>query len=157
MENETVVSEINYLLEHLEQLLAAARRLPWGHSVLIDAEQVRTIIDQVRHALPESMRQAEWVLRERDRILEEAGHNADQVMNDALERVHALALDSQVVKEAQIRAEAIIEEAEKRAQEIHRGAISYADEVLAGLDDQIAKLQMSVRQDRQSLRPRSSA
>ncbi len=157
MENEKVVSEISYLLEHLEQLLASARRLPWGRQVLIDADQVRTIVDQVRHALPESMRQAEWVIRERDRILEEAGHNADQIMNDAVERVHALALDSQVVKEAQTRAQEIVEEAEKRAQEIHRGAISYADEVLAGLDDQIAKLQMSVRQDRQSLQPRSSA
>lgn len=157
MDEAKVISEVNYLLEHLEGLLTQARRLPWGRQVMVDAEAIRTVVDQVRHALPEEVRQAAWIIQERDRIIQDAGREADQLMNSAVERAHALAGDSEVLKEAEARARDIVREAEQRAQEIHLGALSYADEVLAGLDDHIGKLQNSVRQDRQSLKPRTSA
>jgi len=151
---DAVVSEVSYLLEQLDQLLNGSRRLPWGRQALVDTEAVRTIIDQVRHALPEQVRQAEWIIQERDRIIGDAGRQADQVMHDAMQRVHLLAADSEVVKEAQERADRIVEEAERRAQEIHSGAIAYADGVLGHLDSQIAELKDKVRQNRESLKPR---
>lgn len=153
-EEKAVVSEVGYLLDQLETLVDKARRLPWGRQVLVDAEQVHTLLEQVRHALPDQMRQAEWVIRERDRIIADAGHEADHLMNDALDRAKALAQNSEVVKEAQVRAQEILHDAERRAQEIYSGALSYADQILGGLDDHIAKLQQTLRQDRQSLKPR---
>lgn len=155
MEEGTVVSEVSYLLDQLEALVDSGRRLPWGRQVLVDADQARTLLEQVRHALPEQMRQAEWVIRERDRIIAEAGKEADHLMNDAVDRAHTLAGNSEVVREAEARGREIIAEAERRAQEIYTGALSYADEVLGGLDEKIAALQNRVRQDRQSLRPRT--
>jgi cell division septum initiation protein DivIVA len=156
-EEKTVVSEVGYLLDELGNLVDSARRLPWGRQVLIDGDQVHTLLEQIRHALPDQMRQAEWVIRERDRLIAEAGQQADKVMNDAVDRARSLAENSEVVKEAQVRAQEILQDAERRAQEIHSGALAYADEVLGGLDDRIAKLQQSVRQDRQSLKPRNPA
>ncbi len=151
------MSEVKHLLARLDDMVNQARRLPWGHQALVDVDSIRTLVQQVRHALPEEVRQAQWVIQERDRIIQEAGREADQLMDDALDRARALAGDSQVMKEAQAHAQEIVKEAEKRAQEIHLGALAYADEVLADLDEQIAKLQNTVRENRQSLRPRTSA
>ena len=157
VDHETVISEVAHLLDKLERLADSGRRLPWGRQVLVDDEVLRTLVEQIRHALPEQVRQAEWIIRERDRIVEEAGQNADHILAEAQTRAQALADDSEVLKEAQGRAQDILREAERRAQEIHAGALAYADEVLENLESQIGRLGDTVRQNRQTLRPRSAS
>lgn len=157
VDQETVISEVAHLLDKLERLADAGRRLPWGRQVLVDDEALRTLVQQIRHALPEQVRQAEWIIRERDRIIEDAGQNADHIVSEAHTRAHALADDSEVLKEAYGRAQEILREAERRAQEIHAGALAYADEVLGSLESQIGRMGETVRQNRQTLKPRTAA
>lgn len=157
MDERTVTSEATYLLDQLVELLESGRRLPFAHQALVNQEQALTLIEQVRHALPEEMRQAQWVIRERDCIIEEAGRQSSQVMNDAQDRADALANDSEVVRKAQALAQEIVAAAEQRAQEIHLGALDYAKDVLQGLDDHIATLLATVREDQKSLSPRKPA
>lgn len=153
MERETIIAEVGHLLDQLEHLAETGRRLPWGHHVLVDADALRTTVEHLRHVLPEEMRQAQWIIQERERIIQEAGSEADQLVSQALDRAHAMANDSEVVKEAEARARDIIRAAEARAREIHRGALAYADDVLAKLDNDVARLKAMIDQNRQALRP----
>ncbi|MCL5116170.1 MAG: ATPase, partial [Firmicutes bacterium] len=73
MEHETIISEVGHLLDKLEALVQSGRRLPWGRQVLVDEDAIRTTIEHLRHTLPEEVRQAQWIIQERDRIIEEAG------------------------------------------------------------------------------------
>lgn len=153
MEPNGVVSEVAYLLDQLETLVDRGRRIPFGHQVLVDKEEIKTAVEQIRHALPEEVRQAQWVIKERDRIIEEAGREADRLMTDALSRVHQLAGDSEIVKEAQERADGIIRQAEQRSGEMRVGAIAYVDDMLRGLDEELTRLKTTVDRDRQALKP----
>lgn len=156
MDQETVISEVAHLLDKLERLADSGRRLPWGRQVLVDDEALRTLVQQIRHVLPEQVRQAEWIIHERDRIIAEAGQNADHIVAEAHTRAQALAEDSEVLREAQGRAQEVLREAERRAQEIHAGALAYADEVLERVESQINRIGDTVRQNRQTLKPRSA-
>lgn len=157
VEQERIVSEVGLFLDKLEELLDQGRRLPWGRQVMVDGDALRTVIQHVRHALPEEVRQAQWIIQERDRIIQSAGEDADQMVNQALERARALAGESEVVREAEVRAEEIVRLAEQRAREIYDGALAYADDILARLEGQIGDLQDEVRRNRGALSPQSVA
>ncbi|MCY0878003.1 MAG: ATPase [Firmicutes bacterium] len=148
------IQEVEYLLDQLEAIVKQGRRLPWGHLVVVDPEAIRAVLDHIRHALPEVLKEAEWVVQERDRLMQEAAQEADQVVREARSRAEALAGDSEIWRAAKARADDLIAEAERRAQEIHRGALSYADDVLAALEQELDKMAMTVRQNRESLKPR---
>ncbi|MCY0898605.1 MAG: ATPase [Firmicutes bacterium] len=154
MEHGHGIQEVQYLLEQVEAIVQQGRRLPWGHLVLVDPDAIRTCLDQIRHALPEVVKEAEWVIQERNRIIEEAAKEADHVVQEARSRAETLAGDSEVWKTAKARADEVVLEAERRAQEIHRGALSYADDVLAALEQELDKIAATVRQNRESLKPR---
>lgn len=148
-----IVTEVEALLDQLEEILNEAKRIPWGRQALVDAAAMKVLLDQVRRMLPEEMRQAQWVVKERDRILEEAGQEADSLRNSAQARVEVMADDAEVVRAAKSRAKEIIQAAEQSAQEIHRGALQYVDEVLEGLDNEIGRIQQTIRANRDSLKP----
>jgi cell division septum initiation protein DivIVA len=156
MQEGTVVSEVSYLLEKLESLVKSARRLPWGRQVLVDQEQMSALVDGLRHALPEAVRQAQWVVQERERLIADAGRDADEIIHAAQERAVKMAGDSEVTRAAEQRARDLVHEAEQRAQEIHAGAIAYADDVLGRLERDVSRMLASVRQDRESLNPEAA-
>ncbi|NMP22990.1 ATPase [Sulfobacillus harzensis] len=157
MEQELIISEVARLLDKLEELLQDGRRLPWGRQVMVDADAMRTVIQHLRHALPEEVRQAQWIIQERDRIIQSAGHEADQIMSDAMQRARTLAGDAEVVREAQTRADEILRLAESRAREIHQGALAYADEILAQVERTMSRAVEEVRRDRGALNPEQAA
>lgn len=153
MEQAGIVSEVQHLLDQLEAFIDSGRRLPWGRQILLDGDALRANLDHLRHALPEEMRQAQWVIQERDRIIQETGQEADQMLSQALDRAHQMAQDSAVVKEAEIRAREIVGLAEERAREIHQGALAYAEELFAQVEKQLDELANAVRRDRTALKP----
>ena len=157
MEHETIISEVGHLLDKLEALVQSGRRLPWGRQVLVDEDAIRTTIEHLRHTLPEEVRQAQWIIQERDRIIQEAGRDADHLVSEAVHRAHALADDSEVGREASERASEMVRQAQMRATEIHQGALAYADDMLARLEADLGRLHATVRQNRQDLHPRESA
>jgi len=101
----TFVSEFNELLKRIEHILQEARRLPLTHRVLVDEEELRTLLNQIGHVLPEEMRQARWIVQERDKILAQAAQDAEQMREEARQDTAARAAESPWVQEAQVMAQ----------------------------------------------------
>lgn len=57
------------LLEELEDIVDAATKVPMMSKVMVEAEDVFSIIREIRLALPDDVQQAKWIRDERDRIL----------------------------------------------------------------------------------------
>ena len=60
------------LLEELEDIVDAATKVPMMSKVMVEAEDVFSIIREIRLALPDDVQQAKWIRDERDRILADA-------------------------------------------------------------------------------------
>ena len=60
------------LLEELEDIVDAATKVPMLSKVMVEAEDVFSIIREIRLALPDDVQQAKWIRDERDRILADA-------------------------------------------------------------------------------------
>ena len=132
--------DILYLVDRLEAAINKGFVIPFGAKRLIDEDDCLDIIDQMRIAVPEEIRQARRVMQDRDRVLAQAKEEADRVVALAREEAARLADMHEVARAAQERALAIQRQAETDAQATRDGADQYAQQVLLDLQQRLDEL-----------------
>lgn len=145
--------DILYLLERLEEVLGAGRRLPFMSQTLVDDEECLAIIDQIRLSIPNEIRQARKLNAERDGILDEARVRAEQILRAAEEDARERVRDHPIARQAEGRAEELFAQAERRGDQIKREADEYAYKVLLDLDRRLDGLVSTVRNGLHALQP----
>jgi vacuolar-type H+-ATPase subunit H len=115
------------------------------NNVVIDQATALDLIDQLRVAVPEEVRQAKRINQDSDRILENAQKEADRVIARAQEQAAFLIEERELTRAAEIRSQEIVEEGHRQADEIRRGADEYAASVLIRLEGEVVKLLQSIK------------
>jgi len=144
--------EIMRLLEEFENVVEESSRIPMTGKVIINEDILYNYLDSFRATLPETVREAEWVLREKERILAQAQKEAETIVDTAKSKLERIAGESEIVKVAKVQGEEIISNARDVAREITQGAFSYADDVMARLQNQLEKTMTVVNQGREEIR-----
>ena len=139
------------LIDKLDDLVHNARAVPLTDQVRIDREAVYEILDQMRSTLPEEIKQARWIVKERQEMLAEAKREADRIVDEAKEKAERQASQQEVVKLAEKQASDLLDEARQREREVRLGAEDYADEVLGTLEVNLEKFTAAVRRGRERL------
>ncbi|MBI5284224.1 MAG: hypothetical protein HY874_03935 [Chloroflexi bacterium] len=164
------------MIDRLEEMVAEGRRMPIGAGVVVDRRRLLDLVDQMRAALPNEIREAEDVLRRRDEIIERADEEAKIKLRRAQEQVDDILDNESIVKAAQARADMLVREAEARgdrmlldtehqaksrlaeaeklANEQMDEADRYATEMLRRLDEQLQAFGRNVRTALDSLETR---
>ena len=132
--------EILNLLEQLEDTIEEASKVPMSNKAIINKEEVLEIITEIRLNLPDEIKQAAWIKKERQRILEETQSEANKILNDAQDRQSYLIDDHELTKKAEQKAIEIEERAKKKAQEIRSGTYSYCDKLLGRTQDSLEEM-----------------
>ena len=121
--------EIFTLLENLEEILEAGTKVPFSTKVMVDAEELREIIEDIRLKLPDELKQAKWVKEERQRIISDAELEAQKVLKETEGKIINLVDEHEITKKALAQKEEIIENANKVSKEISEGTREYADKI----------------------------
>ena len=137
--------DIFALLDQLEHLANGSRRMRFTNKVLIDEDELMEIVDQLRTAVPDEVRQSKRTLTERERILSTAQAEADRLREAAEQEVGRIINDEKLVEEARRQADQILRDAEARAHAITSGADDYAAHVLRGLEQMLSTQLNTVR------------
>ena len=58
-------------LEQLEELVREAKSMPLSSSVLVNREEILELIAEMKEALPEEIKRARWIVRDREELLDE--------------------------------------------------------------------------------------
>ncbi|KLU41035.1 MAG: hypothetical protein AA931_03530 [Peptococcaceae bacterium 1109] len=145
------------LLEQLEELVEKAPEIPLTGRVLLDADELLELIDQIRSSVPEEVRRAEAVSVEKDRVIAEGQQKAERIIAQAEEYAARLIRESEIHRQAEQEARRILDEASQRAQEITRGAEDYADQILSNLQSALEKTISVVSKGREELANRTTA
>jgi len=131
--------DLQYLIDRLETMVTSARRMPITGKLMLDEQELADLIDQMRTVLPEEVRAARKVLRERDGIISEAQQQADEILDTAHKQADMLLDQEGLLAEAQARANQYMEEAIQAAQDRVDGADDYARQVLSQLQQQLTR------------------
>jgi chromosome segregation ATPase len=128
-------------LKQLEELVLEAKNMPLSSSVLMNREEVLEVLKAVRESLPEEIKQARWVVKDREELLAKARRDAEGIVQQGLAEQKRLASQEEVVKRAQVEAERILGEARDQSRQIRLEAEDYIDAQLAAFEGAIQKIQ----------------
>lgn len=139
-------------LNELEELIESSGKVPLTRKVMVNEDLILDLLDRIRTTIPEEIRQAKWIIQEREKVMNDSQKEAMRIMESAQKQVDKQAEDSEVARKAKVFADEIIAKAEQVAQEMREGARSYADEILGALQDRLSKIDSQVEQGRSELR-----
>ena len=139
------------LLEFLYEELSNSSSVPLTGKRLVDVEKCLDIVSELRVTLPDDVKDAEMIVRDRDRILKEAELQAKDIQRDAEAQFERMVSESNIVTEAQRRAQDIVNSARRQANEAKLAADDYAVDLLAGLEKYLKSVLDDVRDNRDEL------
>src|ERR687886_804363 len=68
--------DVLVLIDKLDDLVHNAKAVPLTDQVRIDREEIYDILDQMRATIPEEIKQARWIVKERQEIIDDARRSA---------------------------------------------------------------------------------
>lgn len=142
--------DISGRIQQLEELIVEAKSMPLSTSVLVNREEALELIQEMRAALPEEIKQARWVVKDREQLLTKARKDAEGVIQQALEEQHRLVSQEEVVKASMREAERILEESRAEARQIRHEAEDYMDQKLAAFEATLTRSVEQIEQIREA-------
>ena len=148
--------DIMALIDRIEEIVDGAKNLPLTSSKMLDPNAIYDIIDEIRAQFPDELKQARWIVKERQEMLEEAEKEANRILEEAQGRAQAIASEEEIVRLAEQQAADIMDRARQNEREVRLGAEDYADEMLANLEVNLSKLLTAVQRGRDRLQGKVS-
>ena len=144
---------VDELITELQDLVADSKTLPLsGGKVIIEAEKIYDILDEIQDTLPAEVRQAKNIVADRSQIIAEAKKEADDIIRAAEERKKAMIEQSEVMREAKAESAELINAAKAKSAEIRKAANDYVENVMKRTDDALTAQLTELRKTRQNLR-----
>ena len=143
--------DLHELLEGLRELIEEARSMPLSNSAIVNRDEALELLDEVVDRLPEELRQARWLLKERDEFLARAQREADEIVAAARARAEGMVQRTEVVREAQRAARITLDQAEAQGRQIRNQAEDYVDAKLAGFEATLERTLGAVQKGRRRL------
>ena len=142
---------IMVLIELLDETLQEASSLPLTQKKLVDVDKCYDIIRDLRINLPEDIKDAEQIVADKDRIMNDAEMEAQHIVSEAEKRFKMMLDDHEITRRAHDNADEIVARANADAQEIRLGAIGYANEMLDKMEQQSRKSLDDILRNREEL------
>lgn len=146
--------DVDDAIGELERVLSTSRPVPLSSSIMVNRADVEAVLEGLRQGLPEELRQARWIIKERDDLVEQARSEAQQIVDDAREERDRMLSETEVVKAANREAERIVADAREEAKVLRLEAEDYVDSKLANFEIALHKTLKSVEKGRERLRGR---
>lgn len=142
---EELLDELAEIIENSKPVLGNSQKRQ------VEIGPVFEILDEIRDILPEELRQARIIVRDRQGMIEAAEIDANRILEDAERQADQIASEQEVVRIAESKATDIVEEAMTREREMRVGAEDYADQIFANLETNLDNLLKNVTRCRSRL------
>ena len=130
------------LLEELEDIVDAATKVPMMSKVMVEAEDVFSIIREIRLALPDDVQQAKWIRDERDRILADAKTEYEGIIREAKKQADYLVETNEITARATKLAQEIKDDANINAKILKMKTYDYVDKILYDMQAKMDEMNM---------------
>ncbi len=128
-------------LQQLEDLVREAKSMPLSSSALVNREEVLELLLEMKETLPEEIKQARWVVKDREDLLAKARSDGERIIAQAKDDQLRMANREEVVARAREEAERLVTEAEERVRTMRLEAEDYVDAKLAQFEIALRKIQ----------------
>jgi cell division septum initiation protein DivIVA len=149
-ESEQDVS-VEAVLGQVLGILAGAKSMPLSSSIIISREEVTGLLRTALDRLPDELRQARWLLREREEFLAERTREAETLMDEVRAQAERMVQRTEIVRQANSVAQRILDDANDEARTMRHEAEDFCDQKLAGMEIVLDRLIRTVQSGRAKL------
>lgn len=149
--------DVEELLLELHEMVDQARPAALSMAIKIDRDAVLDLLDRAMERLPDDLRGARWLLKERDEFLARTHVEADEILAAARGQAERMVQRSEVLRSAEQKARRIVEQARSDAARLRSECDDYCDERLVKLEAVLERTMAAVSAGREKLRPQAEA
>ncbi|NLJ30613.1 MAG: ATPase [Clostridiales bacterium] len=149
------MSEVNVedLVDELYDMVEKAWSLPLSRGrAVLDGEEVKQILDEIRENLPKEIRQAKAICADRAQIISDAKREAETIIRVAEERAKAMVNQDEIVKQAQQKANELISQSQAKFREMRKASNDYVEDLMKRTDEALASNLAELRKARQNIK-----
>jgi argininosuccinate lyase len=145
------LGELEELVDELILAVEGARNVPLSSSVMLDRNQLLDMLYRLRDELPDELRAARWMVREREVFVARTNEKARELLERARQRSEQLVSESYIVKEAVEEANSLVRRAEAEGTRIRLEAEDDAERAYESAEGVLVDLLAQVRSARSAL------
>jgi cell division septum initiation protein DivIVA len=127
-------------LQQLEDMVREAKSMPLSSSALVNRDEVLEMLQEMREGLPEEIKQARWIVKDREELLAKARADAEKLVEAAREEQLRLARKEEIVERAREESDRIVGEADDQVRSMRQEAEDYVDAKLAQFEIALRKI-----------------
>jgi len=140
------------LLRRLIEIVNNARTMPMSNTIRLTKDEVLEMLEEALERLPEELKQARWMLKERQEYLAKTTREAEGILEQARVRAERMVERTEIVREAAHTAQRIVDDAKDEASRLRLEAEDYCDQKLAAFEIVLERTQKTVAAGRERLR-----
>lgn len=155
--------DILQLIEEIEDIIDQAGSVPLTKKVMVDADEITEILNEMRSKLPDAIREATVITEDRQSILNDAKKNAEQtrqaalsdadrIRNEAQQQMQRMINEHDITTNAENLSKDILAKAEQNARNVTLQATTYIDDMFANTQDQLKEMLTAIESSRSELR-----
>ena len=118
------------LLDELEEITLTSSKVPLTGKIWLDANDITEIIDEIKEAIPEEMKKAQWINDQKDKLIAESQAEAEAIISNARIQADRLVETNVITDRARARAEEIIGNAELQSRNLKVKTYDYINNVM---------------------------
>jgi hypothetical protein len=146
-EASDILDIVDDLIVHLHQ----AKSMPLSASALVDREMFLTQLEELRTSLPDELRAARWMVREREAFIARTNEKAREILGKAREEADEMVSESNIVAEAVEEANILVRRAEGEARRLRLEAEDYIEKSLQRVESLLTGIVSQIQAGREEL------
>jgi len=140
------------VLRRLIEIVNNARTMPMSNTIRLTRDEVLELLEEALERLPEELKQARWMLKERQEFLAKTSRDGEDILEAARVRAERMVQRTEIVREAAHTAQRLVDEAREESSRLRLEAEDYCDQKLAAFEIVLERTQKTVAAGRERLR-----
>ena len=140
------------LLRRVIEIVNNARTLPMSNTIRLTKDEIQELLEEALDRLPEELKRARWMLKERDEFLAKTRRDAEDILEQARVAAERMVQRTEIVREAAHTASRVVDDARDESSRLRLEAEDYCDHKLAGFEIVLERTMKTVAAGREKLR-----
>jgi hypothetical protein len=139
------------IVRRVIDIIATAPTFPLSSTPRIDRDEIIQLLEEAVGRLPDDLRQARWMLKERGEFVAKTRREADEILEAARVQAERMVQRTEVVRAAEARARQVMEAADTDARRLRHETEDFIDQRLGSFEILLDKLARTVAAGRERL------
>ena len=145
------LGESEMILRQTIDIIVQAPSVPLSSSPRVNRDEIVELLQDALDRLPEEIRQARWMLKERQEFLDKTKREADEILGAARQQAERMVQRTEVVRAAEARARQVIDAADEETRRLKHETEDFLDQRLGSFEILLDRLSKTVANGRNRL------